>query len=499
MKQKAPSSTRAPRDAYPRILDHPGLRRRDLREIRHLVERTRAFGDRHVRPRALEFDRRAHTDPSDFPWDIVAEGAKHGLLSIGAPTPEGGSTRLPVTTLCAVMEELAAACSGVATIFGAHGLGTAPLGFGGPMFWDGALHDVVEGERTGNPLLMSFAITEPPAGTDMENPDLVDRAHLASHARAVPGGFLLNGTKHFISNGSEARWVTVYMPVDPKRPRATMTCFLVDARTKGYKVGHVEHKMGQRACPAAELVFEDVFVPESLVVGRVGDGATNMMCVLIASRPCVGAIATGIARGAYERLLEWLINDPDGQPFLERQQVKLALAQMEEEIHLSRLAYVDAATDFDLASIGGLMQDPGARLLGRIPRRLRNSRLVSRQLKSDFARGAVITLMRRRLGNRGLTRSLALSSMAKARGGDTAMKVTGMALEIAGLSSGPIRAELEKLLRDAKLTQIYEGTNQLNRLEVYEGLSINGEIGLLPIGDTRARDRQGSAEEAGAR
>src|SRR5690606_17106327 len=139
--------------------------------------------------------------------------------------------------------------------------------------------------------------------------ELLGRARISSEARQVPGGYLLSGTKRFISNGSVARWLTVLMPVDPKRPAETWTCFLVDARTPGFSVARAEHKMGQRACPAAELVFDQVFVPDHRVVGRVGDGAGATLTVLAASRPPVGAIATGIARGAYERLLGWLRSD----------------------------------------------------------------------------------------------------------------------------------------------------------------------------------------------
>jgi len=116
----------------------------------------------------------------------------------------------------------------------------------------------------------------------------------------VPGGFRLSGTKRFISNGSVARWITILMATDPRRPAETWTCFLVDARSEGFAVSRVEHKMGQRACPAAELAFDEVFVPDERIVGREGDGAAATMIVLACSRGPVGAIATGIARGAYE-------------------------------------------------------------------------------------------------------------------------------------------------------------------------------------------------------
>jgi alkylation response protein AidB-like acyl-CoA dehydrogenase len=290
----------------------------------------------------------------------------------------------------------------------------------------------------------------------------------------------LSGVKHFISNGSVASWVTVFMPTDPARGDTTMCCFLVNTSSEGFSVGHIERKMGQRACPAAELVFDDVFVPDEQLVGRPGDGGSTSLLVLIGSRPPVGAIATGIARGAYERLLAWTRTDPIGQELLERQQVQLAIATMEEEIHLARQAYMDAATEFDLISVGRMIRAPAVQALGYVPRALRASRQAGRLMRSRRAQNTAVQMLHEQVGEQEAARSMALSSMAKARGGDVAMRVTSLALDVVGLGSGPIRAELEKLWRDAKLTQIYEGTNQMNRLKVFRGLSQGETLRLLP-------------------
>ncbi|MHB8492603.1 MAG: acyl-CoA dehydrogenase family protein, partial [Solirubrobacteraceae bacterium] len=322
--------------------------------------------------------------------------------------------------------------------------------------------------------------TEPEAGTDVEDPYLLARARITTRARRVPGGYRLSGTKRFISNGSVARWISVVMPVDPARPVETQTCFLVDSETEGFSVARVEHKMGQRACPAAELSFTDVFVPDERVVGREGDGSTETMIVLACSRPPVGAIATGIARGAYERLLAWLEEDPRARGLLERQHVQLALADMEEDIHLARQAYLDAATEVDRRALGPAMAHPLVRALGALPPTLRRHAPMRGILGSARTRDRTAALLHSTTDDRALTRAVALSSLAKARGGDVAMRVTGAALEIAGLAAGPVRAELEKLWRDAKLTQIYEGTNQLNRLEVYRGLCRGETMPCLP-------------------
>jgi len=464
-------------ERFPRFIGDGGAP--NVHELERLRARAKRFADEHVRPRAIEIDRRTDEDPSWFDWELVRAGAEQGMLDFLIPKPAGGGGGLS-TQASVVMEELCAACPGIALIFGAHALGISPLLLGGPLQWDGVLAELVRSQRTAEPMLMACAITEPEAGTDVEDPDLLALGRITSHARRVPGGFRLSGTKRFISNGSVARWITVLMPSDPRRPAESWTCFLVDTHSEGFSVARAEHKMGQRACPAAEINFDEVFVPDERVVSREGDGAAATMIVLACSRPPVGAIATGIARGAYERLLEWLEQDPAAKGLLDRQHVQLALASMEEEIHLARQAYMDAATELDHRALGGAMRHPAMRALGRVPAGVRRRAPVHGLLASDRARDTTISILHRTTSERAVTRSVALSSMAKARGGDVAMRVTGSALELVGLRGDPIRQELEKLWRDAKLTQIYEGTNQLNRLEVYRGLCRRETIACLP-------------------
>ncbi len=463
---------------FPRLLDVELRDESYVRELEQTRDRARAFAEHHVRPRALEIDRRVAEDPHYFDWDLVRAGSAYGLLSMAVPGEAGGEDR-SLAHGALVMEELGAACPGVAIIFGAHALGISPLLVGGASYLFGLLRKVAEAEREGEPLLMACAITEPGAGTDVEDPDLLRKARVGTHARRVSGGYRLSGTKHFISNGSVATWVTVCMPTDPRRPADTWTGFLVDARSEGFSVGRVEHKMGQRACPAAELVFEDVFVPDLHVIGREGDGAPATAMVLAASRPGVGALSAGIARGAYERLVSWAEHDPVGDRLLERQHVQLALAQMEEEIHLARQAYMDAAAELD-AALAPLRRHPLARAGALVPWAVKRRASFRRWQSSPRARRGVVELMRRNVTERAMTRSLALSSLAKANAADVAVRVTGRALELVGLGAGPVRAELEKLWRDAKLTQIFEGTNQLNRLEVYRGLCRGETMWTLP-------------------
>ncbi|MGB7587542.1 MAG: acyl-CoA dehydrogenase family protein [Solirubrobacterales bacterium] len=466
------------REAFPRLHQLERVDRGYVRRLEKLQLETREFADLYLRPAALEIDRRADSDPSYFDWHLVRAGALHGMLDLLIPAQAGGAGGLAVH--CAiVMEELCAACPGIANIFGAHALGIAPLLLDGPAHWD-VLGDIAESARRGEPMLMACALTEPDAGTDVEDVDLLARARITSQARPIPGGYALTGVKRFISNGSVARWLTVLMPTEPNQPVATWTCFLVDAQSEGFSVGRVEHKMGQRACHAAELVFEDVFVPHDRVVARVGDGAGATLIVLAASRPPVGAIATGIARGAYERLLDWLREDPAAQGMLEHQHVQLRLARMSEEIHLARQAYMDAATELDVVALGGPLRHPLLRGLGLMPNGMRRRPRVRRVMTSPPGRELIVRFLARTADDRAITRSLGLSSLAKARGSDVAMRVTHSALELIGLTDAPVRAELEKLWRDAKLTQIYEGTNQLNRIESYRALVAGETMAALP-------------------
>ena len=451
--------------------------RLDLRAVR---DRARRFADEELAPRALELDARAAADSAAFDWEIVRRGAREGLLSLMVPKPAGGRGALAAET-AVVMEELCAGCPGIALLFGANALGMAPLLLvGGLAPWDGVLAELVAAERRGEPELMAFAITEPDAGTDVEDPELVRRGRVTTAAHRVAGGYRLSGTKRFISNGSVARWITAFMPLDRTRPAETMTCFLVDTRSAGFAVGRVEHKLGQRACPTAEIVFDDVFVPGERVVGRPGDGMGATMMVLAMSRAPVGAIATGIAAGAQRRLLRWLEEDPAGAEALDDQHVQLELAHMEQDIRAARGAYLAAARELDDDALGGALRHPAVRLASAVPARVRRAPLAQRALRSARARDVTVRLLHRTTDDVRLTRALAASSLAKAQGADVAMRVTGAALDIVGLHAGPVRAELEKLWRDAKLTQIYEGTNQLNRLEVFRGLCHPQPMPILP-------------------
>ena len=473
--QRNPTSLK---EEFPRLLQIEGRNRGYVRSMERDRAAAREFANKHMRPRALEIDRRMGEEPEYFDWDIVRAGLPYRLLSFAIPEPAGGTSTGHMASSAVAMEELCAACPGIALIFGAHALGVSPLLIAGMAHWDGCLAEITAAEKRGEPILMACALTEPSAGTDVEDPDLIGKAVLNSHARKVKGGYRLSGTKCFISNGSVARWITVVMPVDPKRPADTWSCFLVDAHSEGFSVGHIERKMGQRASHAAEIIFDDVFVPDELLIGRIGDGLPVTMIILATSRPVIGAISTGIARGAYERLLEWA--ETGGSERAQSQYFQLALAEIETEIHLARQVYMDAITEIDINALGPVINHPMVRAAGFLPKRIRKSEIWRRWNNSQRSRTAAAKLMRSSTSEEAITRALGLSSMAKVVGSNVAMSVTNRALELVGLEGGPVREEIEKLWRDAKLTQIYEGTNQLNMLEVYRALCAQETIYTLP-------------------
>ena len=446
-----------------------------------VVENCREYADRYARPRALELDRKMGEEHDYFDWDLVQAGLPYRLLSLVIPEGAGGAGGLCVVCSLA-MEELCTACAGIAVIFGAHALGISPLVVSGAMgHWEGCLREIVEAESRGEPILMACAVTEPSAGTDVEDPDFLRTARLGTLAKRVKGGYLLNGTKCFISNGSVARYITLCMPTDRERPLESWTSFLIDSRWEGFSVGRVEHKMGQRACHAAELIFEDLLVPDEYVLGNEGDGMQpGTMMMLAVSRPAVGAIATGIARGAYEHFLEWAKERRRGKRPIDQQYIQMELARMKTAIQMSRQVYMDAAMALDFMGLGKLMSNPLMKAMLILPRTLRGSRPWKKYFQSRWGQDTVYALMKVSTTDEVSSFILGYSSLAKAVGADTAMGVSSRCLDLMGTDDSPHRWEMEKCFRDAKLTQIYEGTNQLNRLEVFRGLVLGEKLVAMP-------------------
>jgi alkylation response protein AidB-like acyl-CoA dehydrogenase len=299
-----------------------------------------------------------------------------------------------------VVEELSKACGGIALAYAASGLGTIPIIlFGSEEQKKKYLPRLAAGE-----VLAAFALTEPEAGSDAA----------AVRTKAVPDGdnYVLNGTKQWITNGGEAFIYTVIALTDPTRGPRGASAILVEKDTPGFEFGKKEDKMGIRASATRELIFNDCKVPKTNLLGREGGGFLVAMKTFDQSRPGVAAQAVGIAQGALDKAVAYSQERKQfGKPVSAFQGVQFMLADMATQVEAARaLTYAAAKTI-----------DAGARNVSRV------------------------------------------SAMAKVFASDTAMKVTTDAVQIYGGYGYMKEYPVEKMMRDAKITQIYEGTNQIQR------------------------------------
>ncbi len=389
----------------------------------------REFARRSIAPRALTLDADPESPVRD---ELLREAAAAGIL--GSSLPEGlGGSGMDQIAGTLVTEELAAACSGCAVLFGANALGLLPilLSFD-PAAIGRFLLPVTQSWDTDTPQLAALAATEPDMGSDFiaGHPD----ARMGTRARRVDGGYVLSGRKVFISNGSLASVVTVFARLgDDVAFREDIVCLAVTAGTPGFSVGQVFDKMGQRACPAAELVFDDVFVPDDHRIGAEGQGWELNRAVMSVTRAPVGAIAVGIARSAYEHALEYAeARVQGGRPIVGHQALQLMLADMAIRVEAARHLVLEAVRSI-------AMGQP----------------------------------------------SIKLSSMAKTFASDAAVANALDAIQVMGGHGYMREYGVEKLLRDAKLTQIYEGTNQINRFEIMEAIAAERDAPSLqpePVG-----------------
>ncbi len=341
----------------------------------------------------------------EFPWPVVEKMAEAGLFGVFVDEAYGGITDGKRTmNLAIVTEELSRACGGIALALAGSALGAMPIILAGSEEQKQRfLPAVATGEH-----LAAFALTEPQAGSDAGG----------IRATALRDGdhYVLNGLKQWITNGGVSEVYTVIALTDPtKGPRGAST-FIVENGTPGLSIGKKEDKMGIRASATTELVFEDCRVPVENRIGREGTGFITAMKTFDASRPGVAAQALGIAQGALDLAVEWAVNRKQfGSPVSSFQGLRFLLADMATRVEASR---------------------------------------------------ALIYAVSRHIDSAPKTRPTLFSAMSKLFASDMAMDVTTDAVQVFGGSGYMKDYPIEKYMRDAKITQIYEGTNQIQREEI---------------------------------
>lgn len=386
-------------------------------ELKLLRDAIRDFAIKELKPLAPELDRAETGTFYKVLRDLFKKAGKLDYTSLVVPEPLGGQGYLSLgAAVC--LEEMAAVCGGLASMFGAHWLGQSPIVATADIeIMERWLKPVAEAEKRGEPQIWALAITEPDVGSDAEyleewKPTL---PRLNVVARREGDEYVINGIKRFISNAPIADFITVFATMDIKRGVEAWTCFVVPTDSEGFSIGVVEDKMGQRADPVSEIVLEDVRVPVDNRIGDEGMGWLLTQYTLAYSRGPVGAIALGIARGAYEKALKYASERiQGGKPVIRHQAIKLKLADMFMKIRAARMLIYDACARAEAEYPPPLIEP----------------------------------------------------SMAKTFASDVAVEVAIEAIQIMGGDGYMKDFGVEKDLRDAKLTQIYEGTNEINRLTV---------------------------------
>ncbi len=319
---------------------------------------------------------------------------------------EYGGLGLGVLEGCIITEELAYGCTGIATAMEANTLAAAPVIVAGN---DDQKREFL-GKLTSTPIFAAYCVTEPGAGSDVSG--------IRTQAKKVGSEYVINGSKMWITNGSVADWYFVLAYTDTSLKHKGMSGFVVPANTPGISVGKKEWNMGQRSSDTRGITFEDVKIPEKYRLGQEGDGFKIAMSAFDHTRPAVAAGAVGLARRAMEEAIQYAkTRKTFGQPISNYQAISFMVADMAKDIEAARLLVHKAAWTIDQGE--------------------RNTRLAA---------------------------------MAKAFAADTAMRIATDAVQVFGGYGYSEEYPVEKLMRDAKIYQIYEGTSQIQRLIISKEL-----------------------------
>jgi alkylation response protein AidB-like acyl-CoA dehydrogenase len=454
-----------------------------IKETEEVVAYCRKFNDEVARPLSLELDRKTHEDPNYFPWELVKKANEWGFYTMWVPKAFGGKG-YNMASMSYAVEELASCDLGITNVICVHYLGVASLMMTGEAkITRKILNEVARGEKSGDPCIIALAITEPNAGTDVEEVDLEDKGKIICHARKVKGGYIVDGSKIFISMGHLSRWTVLIAYTDLKKASETTVVMMVKEGMKGFTFGTHENKMGQRICPASVLNFEECFVPDELVLldperieaftkKPVRDVKMQYVdYVVTTTRPGVGALGTGAARGAYEAALKY-VNETeiDGRPMSHYEWVQCRLAEMYANVRLARLGYEDANYASQLHGMLGLVQNKPAFYFQKYMPQGYFDNVMAPMLDKPGATKLMSNLYYDKQKPKDQHICTGLASLAKFSGTDLGIRNCQMAIELMGTAGLRHENRVEKMLRDAKLLQIYEGTNQLNRLNLFKSL-----------------------------
>ena len=339
----------------------------------------------------------------EFPWDIVDVFAREGFLSIVIPKEYGG-TEGDITSFCIVVEEIARFCASSALLVIVQAVGTMPIVLGG----SDELKERVLPRLAKEKGLICFCLTEPETGSDAAS----------IRTKAVPKGdhYLINGRKCFITNGGVSDFYSVFTTTNPGRRIEGITGFVLEKGTPGLSVGKTEDKLGIRGSNTTEVIIEDVKVPISQRIGDEGVGWWLMMRTLNRSRPAIGAQAVGLAQGALDYVTQVTREKGWMKGKGETLEIHLRLADMAIEIEAARALVYKAAAMID-----------------------------------EKAKGTPVQMF---------------SAMSKYFASDIAMKVTTDAVQMMEWHGLSKCHPVERMMRDAKVIQIFEGTNQIQRMVV---------------------------------
>jgi len=350
-------------------------------------------------------------EKEEFPWEIMKICGDAGLFGVAIPEEYGGVGGGILET-CIAVEELSRVCLGISVSYAACGLGVSPiLLYGSADQKKKYVPDIAKGKR-----LAAFGLTEPDAGSDAGS--------IRTTATRKSDGYVLNGTKQWITNGGEAEIYTIIAMTDRSKGPRGASAFILEKGMRGFEFGKKEKKMGIRASATRELIFNDCFVPKENLIAKEGMGFIVTMRTFDKTRPGVGAQGVGLAQGALDEAVRYARErEQFGKKIISFQAIQHILADMATHVEAARALVYSVARYIDHE---------------------KNPREVSK-----------------------------VSGMAKLFASDVAMKVTTDAIQVFGGYGYMRDYPVEKMMRDAKILQIYEGTNQIQRNVI--GLELSKE------------------------